>query len=261
MSHDDGGAKYTFELPKVSAAGMIKGGKPCQESLQTFFDTFNGALEKGDDATLNDLFHSEAWLRDFLTLSWDFRTIHGAGRISKYFADNVKQKGLRNVRPRSSGAYTPTVKQPGPGMEWVETIVDFETEVGHGSGIIRLVSSDDRKTRVYLVSLAMQGLKGHEENTKTRRPHGGNNSLVNGSMRGNWQEKRERQKDFLDEDPSVVVIGAGMCSDQGRGCRDSHKKQVKQDWTSGLAWGSSTCQRLSSTATHVLETTGGVGTE
>lgn len=210
LGHDDGGAKYTHVLPKVSATGMIKGGKPCRESLQAFFGTLNDAFEKGDSSTLGDLFHKDAWLRDFLTLSWDFRTINGAEKISKYFADNVKQKGLRNVHPRSSGAYTPTVKQPGPNMEWVETIVDFETEVGHGSGIIRLVSEDDGKTRIFLISLAMQGLNGHEESTKTRRPHGGNNSLNNGSMRGNWQEKRERQKDFLDEDPSVIVVGAGM---------------------------------------------------
>jgi hypothetical protein len=52
MSHDDGGPKYTFVLPKVSAEGMIKGGKPCLEILHTFFDKFNSVLDNGDGSAL-----------------------------------------------------------------------------------------------------------------------------------------------------------------------------------------------------------------
>lgn len=203
------GDKYTITLPKLSAAGISKGDEPCRDSVQAFFDKLNSALDAADINGLGKLFRKDAWLRDMLALSWDFRTIHGVDKILKYFADNIKRAGLRNVRPRSAGAYTPSVKQQAPDVEWVETIVDFETKVGRGSGIIRIVSDPDGENRIFLMSLAVQELKGYEEKIKLRRPNEGNNSLSGGTKSGNWQERRDREKDFLDKDPTVIVIGAG----------------------------------------------------
>lgn len=202
--------KYTIKLPKVSAAGMVKGTAVDLDTVHAFFVKLNHALKAQDLDALGALFRKDAWLRDLLALSWDFRTIEGLDKILFYFRNNLLSAGLHNLWPRKSGAYTPTKEQKAPGVEWVETIVDFETNIGKGSGIIRIVSDDDGENRIFVFSLALQELKGHEENVKLRRPHGGNNSLVGGSMLGNWKERRDRDKEFLEHEPSVLVIGAGQ---------------------------------------------------
>lgn len=88
-------------------------------------------------------------------------------------------------------------------------MIDFETDIGRGSGMVRLVTDDAGNNVIFALNLALQELKGHEDNVKEKRPHGGNNSLKGGSMQGNWQERREREKEFNDTEPYVLVIGAG----------------------------------------------------
>ncbi|CAH0055662.1 unnamed protein product [Clonostachys solani] len=204
--------KHTIKLPRVSAAGLKKGNQINLDRVHDVFENLNCALDSGDTDALKSLFCQDAWLRDLLTLSWDFRTIHGIDKIAEYINDNAKRLHLRNVWPRKSGAYTPSIEEPEPtaGVEWAETMIDFETDIGRGSGMVRLVTDDAGKNVIFALNLALQELKGHEDNIKERRPHGGNNSLKGGSMQGNWQERREREKEFNDAEPFVLVIGAGQ---------------------------------------------------
>ena len=61
-----------------------------------------------------------------------------------------------------------------------------------------------------MIYTALQELRDGREIAGFRRPHGGNHSLKGGALEGNWYERRERQKEFLDEEPTVLVIGAGQ---------------------------------------------------
>lgn len=201
--------KHTITLPKLSATGLKRGNEINLEAVDHVFEKLNQALHSGGSDTFNALFTEDAWLRDFLTLSWDFRTIHGIDKIGSYLGENAKRLNLRNIWPRKSGAYTPRINVPeaAAGVEWAETIVDFETDIGRGSGMIRMVTDAAGGNVIYAMSLFLQELKNHEDTIKSRRPHGGNNSLT--SARGNWKEMRDRDRDFADSDPTVLVIGAG----------------------------------------------------
>lgn len=42
--------------------------------------------------------------------------------------------------------------------------------------------------------------------------HGGYNSLIGGAINWNWPERRQRQLEFLDEEPQLLIIGAGIQS-------------------------------------------------
>jgi hypothetical protein len=203
--------KHTIKLPRLSAAGLKKGNQINLDRVNDVFENLNRALDSGNTDALKALFRQDAWIRDFLTLSWDFRTIRGKDNIAEYINENSKRLHLRNVWPRKSGAYTPQIEEPEPaaGVEWAETMIDFETDIGRGSGMVRLVTDDADNNVIFALNLALQELKRHEDNVKERRPHGGNNSLMGGSMQGNWQERREREKEFNDAEPFVLVIGAG----------------------------------------------------
>jgi len=43
-----------------------------------------------------------------------------------------------------------------------------------------------------------------------RRPHGGKNTLEGGIVKGNWAERRARAREFMDEEPVCLVVGAGQ---------------------------------------------------
>ena len=75
--------------------------------------------------------------------------------------------------------------------------------------MLRLVQGNDGIWKGYMIYTALQELKGFEEKIGARRTHGGNNSLIGGAIKGNWLERRERQKEFLDEEPTVLIVGAG----------------------------------------------------
>ncbi|KAG9632178.1 FAD/NAD(P)-binding domain-containing protein, partial [Aureobasidium melanogenum] len=49
-------------------------------------------------------------------------------------------------------------------------------------------------------------IKGHEESTGARRAHGGQNS----SIGANWFERRQTTFDFVDSEPTALIIGAGQ---------------------------------------------------
>jgi heterodisulfide reductase subunit A-like polyferredoxin len=87
---------------------------------------------------------------------------------------------------------------------------DFETRVGRGTGMVRLGQDGGGEWKGYMMYTSLQELKGFEEENGARRPHGGSNSLVGGVVTGNWRERREKQREFVDGDPTVLVIGAGQ---------------------------------------------------
>lgn len=86
----------------------------------------------------------------------------------------------------------------------------FETNVGTGKGMIRLVCLPNGAWMAHMIYTALQELHSAKEIAGYNRPHGGNNSLKGGAVEGNWYERRERKKEFLDEQPAVLIVGAGQ---------------------------------------------------
>lgn len=85
----------------------------------------------------------------------------------------------------------------------------FETKVGKGKGMVRLAQGDDGAWKAHFISTSLQELKDYPEATGDRRPLGGKNGLEGGMVKGNWKERRDRQVEFLDEEPTVFIVGAG----------------------------------------------------
>jgi hypothetical protein len=145
-----------------------------------------------------------------LALSWDFRTIHGLEKISGYLSENVTHTTPHNLKLRTTEKFAPSFKSPTEGITWLESMFDFETRVGSGSGMLRLVQDSDGIWKGCMMYTALQELSDFKENIGPRRAHGGNNSLMGGAMKGNWLERRQRQVEFIDEEPTVLIVGAGL---------------------------------------------------
>lgn len=176
---------------------------------QSWLDKFSSVLSSGNASGISNLVHPDSWWRDFLTLTWDYRTIRGALKITDFLTKHISA-GLSNLKLQDDGkAFAPHFETPLQDLEWVESMFHFKTKVGRGKGFVRLAQGEDGAWKAHFLSTSLQELKDHEENTGLRRPHGGKNSLEGGIIKGNWQERRERQKEFLDEEPDVFIVGAG----------------------------------------------------
>lgn len=167
---------------------------------------FETALQKNNRDELEKLFVKDAWMRDLLSFSWDFRCIQNRENIVCYFQNN-HNAGISGIHLQENGAFQPSFQAPCPGIQWIQSMFDFESRHGRGKGTIRLVmdGEDGSEWKCYLMHFRLKELKGHEEKIGLRRPE----SYVDTSDY-NWQQRRERQKEFLDEEPTVLIVGAGQ---------------------------------------------------
>ena len=176
---------------------------------QRWISKLESAFLSDDITRLDTLMHPDCWWRDHLTFEWDFHTVQGLSDVTEFLGDKLERVRPSNFTLQLSGTFAPKLAKPMDGLEWIESMFTFETKVGRGSGYFRLVEGSDGVWKSYMVYTVLKELKGFEENVGHRRSHGGNNSLLGGSIKGNWQERRDRQKDFLDAEPTVLIIGAG----------------------------------------------------
>ncbi|KAH8648890.1 putative flavin-containing monooxygenase YUCCA3 [Tricladium varicosporioides] len=205
--------RHTIKLPSAPKSApilQVKEQVSPKIIAQQWLTKFENVLQSNNVANLSTVMHQDSWWRDMFAISWDIRTIHGLDKLSTYFSENLAHAAPTNLKLRETGKFAPNKQTPIEGLEWVESMFDFETKVGRGCGMLRLVQGSDGTWKGYMIYTALQELKGFEENAGDRRPHGGNNSLEGGAIKGNWLERRERQKQFLDEEPTVLIVGAGQ---------------------------------------------------
>ncbi|KAJ9242476.1 hypothetical protein DTO207G8_194 [Paecilomyces variotii] len=179
---------------------------------QQWISSLETVLSQNAISRLGDLFHEESWWRDMLALEWDFHTIHGLSRIQDFLNQNQPQARLSSFRLQDKGKYQPSLAKPVPDihLQWVASMFFFETKIGRGTGFLRLTPNAEGKWKAYAVYTSLQELKGFDEPLGPKRVYGTLDSMPDGPSGGTWFERRQRQMEFLDEEPRVLLIGAGQ---------------------------------------------------
>jgi hypothetical protein len=196
----------TFSGPKEKTS-VLDDSAP-KDIAQKWLKEFATVLSSDNITCIASLMHSDSWWRDFLTLQWDYRTIRGSQNIVSFLSQNASVR-ISNLELYKSGKFAPHFETPIEGLVWVESMFMYETGMGVGKGMIRLAQDEDGVWKAHFISTSLQELKDVTEAAGAKRPHGGNISFAGGTLKENWLERRERQKEFVDEDPTVLVIGAG----------------------------------------------------
>ena len=169
---------------------------------------FESALRKPDGATLESLFHPDSFWRDVLALSWNLQTINGAPAILselKVRAAKIAPTGFQIDPDRA-----PPRRVIRAGTHTIESIFTFETALGRGSGILRLIpdADDGNRLKAWTLLTALDELKGFEEAQGTTRPRG---QAYSRDFRGpNWLDLRNAETAYADRDPDVLVVGGGQ---------------------------------------------------
>ena len=154
------------------------------------------------------LFLDDGYWRDVLALTWDLETMVGHAAIADRLHETLPVAAL--------GAFALDDAAPAPntvtrvGREVVEAFFRFETAIGRGRGIVRLVagSDDGAPAKAWTLLTALDELKGFEEAVGANRPTGQSHAR---DFRGpNWLDQRHEAEAYADHDPTVLVIGGGQ---------------------------------------------------
>lgn len=252
--------QYVIQLPTTPA---VTGAIDARAIAQQWLTKLEVLLTRGAYDDLATLFHEESWWRDMLVLDWDMRSIHTRADIEAYLRAQQPTMGLSALRLQHEGTFQPARESPVEGLTWITSMFFFESRAGRGSGVLYLTQDEAGAWKAYSIYTALQELKSFEEPLGLRRAEGTIESMPGGLAKGNWLERRSRQVEFMDEEPTTLVVGAGIFPSniyiyQSR-IPDSQQDKRVSTWAhvSNL----SAYPASSSTATSASATTGAIATE
>jgi cation diffusion facilitator CzcD-associated flavoprotein CzcO len=176
-------------------------------AAENWLAQFEATLAGTGDGSLQALFHHDSFWRDVLALSWNIQTINGGDAIAR------ELQACAAARPKNF-AIDPDRAAPRQvtraGTNSIEAIFNFETAVGRGNGILRLIpdQADGNRLKAWTLLTALDELKGFEEQQGNTRPRG---NAYSRDFRGpNWLDQRKASAAYADRDPTALVVGGGQ---------------------------------------------------
>jgi putative flavoprotein involved in K+ transport len=166
---------------------------------EEWFATFETALRRGDVSAAAATFAEKSFWRDLVAFSWNLVTVEDPAGVTDFL-----QGTLAATSPSAFALTEPATESDGVTTAWFT----FETAVGRGSGLVRLIEEEGPKAWTLLTTL--DELKGHEEPRGVRRPTGAQHGAVEG--RQSYAERRAREAAELGStvQPYVLVVGGGQ---------------------------------------------------
>jgi len=168
---------------------------------QTWFKTFDGYVQTGNvDGILSQLVDDAFW-RDILSFTWDFRTFFGKDHINEFLVLRLATIKPSNLKLDTTSA---TLGSPYPDLVWIQATFTFSTEVGTGTGIFRLVPTPGGAWKAHTIFTTLESLHGFPELTGPLREQE--------PKHGTWpeQRRRERECEGPDQQPVVIIVGGGQ---------------------------------------------------
>jgi hypothetical protein len=196
---------YLKELRHLSLPTLDRLGADIPESVDArgiandWFQHFSRYIDAADTSSLAELVLEDAFWRDILALTWEFRTFVGANKIATFLADVLGNAHISKLTLKLDQVELQT---PYPDLAWIQGVFTFETKVGLGNGVFRLVPTPRGDWKAHVISTELLELKGHPERTGPLRDHEPNH--------GKWPDQRRRESEFADREPAVVIIGGGQ---------------------------------------------------
>ncbi|EJT97523.1 FAD-dependent pyridine nucleotide-disulfide oxidoreductase [Dacryopinax primogenitus] len=167
--------------------------------VQTWLIRFNNALSQQDIPAITSLFLDDGWWRDLLSLTWDFRTFQGHDRITEFLQDRLRLSQVSNFDLYDAHAHPPALIAPYPDLGWVQALLRFDTGVGKGWAVVRLVYLPEQEWRIFTLQTVLDSLSGAELDIDFNYPEPQDTATA------------EKAAELVRQaDPTVLIIGAGQ---------------------------------------------------
>ena len=161
-----------------------------------WLSAFQAALTARDADAAAALFADESYWRDIVSFTWNIATVEGRAGVADLLRatlDEVDPVGFR------------VTEEPAEADGVITAWIAFETNVGRGSGLLRLIGG-----QAFTLLTTLDELKGHEEPAHDRRARGVHHGASRD--RATWAESRAREAAELGYtvQPEVLIIGGGQ---------------------------------------------------
>jgi cation diffusion facilitator CzcD-associated flavoprotein CzcO len=175
---------------------------------QRWLESFEAAMRANDTAAAADLFLPDGLWRDVLAFTWTIETTAGRAAIAAKL-----RATLARTKPKDfhfPATRTPPRWAKRAGTDNIEGLFEFETALGRGAGVVRLVPDPQAPSRLraWTVVTTLEELKAHEENFKRRAMHA--NEGIRDFGAENWSDRLAKARSYNDHDPTVIVVGGGQ---------------------------------------------------
>ncbi|MFN3656170.1 MAG: flavin-containing monooxygenase [Pseudolabrys sp.] len=169
---------------------------------------FESALKAQDAAAAARLFLADGLWRDLVSFTWNIQTMSGRSAIEATLRETM-------ARTRAANFHVPAARTPPrwvmrAGTDTLEVLFDFQTAVGNGAGVLRLVPDPAAPSRLaaWTLTTTLEEVRGHEELFRRRDKHDPHGTRDFGGE--NWLDRRNKARAYADRDPTVLVVGGGQ---------------------------------------------------
>jgi putative flavoprotein involved in K+ transport len=171
-----------------------------QARADAWLGRFEAALAARDVPAAAELFATDSYWRDLVAFTWNITTVEGRAGVSdllEHTPDSARVGGFVTEEPPDEADGVVTA--------WIA----FETGVGRGRGLLRLLE-EDGEDRAFTLLTTLYELKGFEEPRGTHRPMGAEHGAT--KERATWKERQQQEAASLGSttQPYVLVIGGGQ---------------------------------------------------
>ena len=184
----------TLEPPDTASAA--------QQQVDTWLAGFEQALAARDVEGAAAMFAATSFWRDLVAFSWNLTTVEDPAGVA-----DLLRATLETTDPSGFTTEEPPASEDGVTTAWIR----FETAVGRGRGMLRLVAQDeDGAPKAWTLLTTLYELKGHEEPLGRRRPPGAKHGVD--PDRVTWAEQRQKEAEDLGSttQPDVLIVGGGQ---------------------------------------------------
>ncbi|GBE89505.1 FAD/NAD-binding domain-containing protein [Sparassis crispa] len=164
-----------------------------------WFEAFVSHVESGSIDEALSLFVEDAYWRDILVLTWDFRTFDGATKIKQFLTDRLPAAKLHAFKLQEFVE----LEQPYPDLGWIVAMFSFESDIGIGSGVFHLVPTASGEWKAHTMFTNLEDLRDYPEAIGLRRSR-------RSKPGAQWAAERRQELEFEGNDPTVLVIGGGQ---------------------------------------------------
>lgn len=174
---------------------------------QNWLEQLESALATSSTEELGALFNPDCHWRDVLALDWEIITYSGVPAVSQALLKKASLHAPKNFRVSQRRQPAQWVQRAG--CDTIEAFFEFQTRVGPCEGILRLSVQEGSSTlKAWTLMTSLVEIAGHEERYKRKADPDSRTGRT--FLGANWLEKREKEAQFDDAQPAVLVIGAGQ---------------------------------------------------
>jgi putative flavoprotein involved in K+ transport len=170
------------------------------QRVENWLHGFEEALRARDVARAAGMFAATSFWRDLVSFTWNITTVENPAGVAE-----LLEATLERTDPTSFALEEPPEEADGVTTAWFT----FETSVGRGRGLLRLIE-EDGTAKAWTFLTTLYELQGHEEPRGPARPMGAEHGA--NKERLTWLERREKEEADLGVavQPYVLVIGGGQ---------------------------------------------------